>query len=62
MNHIFLSYNSEGIIPDESIVEILGSKGKVEIFEEDYNIFGNGAGKSVKRDIKERLFYCKVKE
>lgn len=59
-DHIFLSYNSEGIIPDDRILEILGSKGKIEVFEQDYSIFGNGAGRSVKRDIKERLFYCRV--
>ena len=45
---------------DESIVEILGGRGEIEVFEEDYNIFSNGAGRSVKSDIKERIFYCKV--
>ena len=58
--YIFLSYNNEGIISDDLIVQILQSKGQVEIFEEDYNIFGNGAGKSKKRNIKERIFYCEV--
>ncbi|GAH61801.1 unnamed protein product, partial [marine sediment metagenome] len=58
-DHIFLSYNNEGIIPDDSIIEILKNKGDLEIFEEDYNIFGNGAGNSNKRQIKERIFYCK---
>lgn len=61
VNHIFLSYNNEGIIPDDSIVEILRKKGILEKYEKEYNIFGNGAGKSNKRKIVERIFYCKVK-
>ena len=58
--HIFLSYNNEGIIKDDAILEALRRKGKVEIFEKPYGIFGNGAGRSVKRKIVERLFYCRV--
>ncbi len=58
--HIFLSYNNEGIISDNLIIKILKRKGPVEIFEEDYKVFGNGAAKSIKRNIKERIFYCKV--
>lgn len=60
VEHIFLSYNNEGIMADKDIIEILKQKGKVEIFEEKYRIFGNGAGRSRKRIITERLFYCKV--
>ena len=59
-NHIFLSYNNEGIIPDETIMQIIESKGKVKIHEQPYSIFGNGAGKSSKRKITERIFYCRV--
>lgn len=60
-NHIFLSYNNEGIIPDNEIERILKNKGKLKIYSIDYNVFGNGAGNSKKRKLKERLFYCKVK-
>lgn len=60
VNYIFFSYNNEGIIPDEIIIETLKNKGKVEIFTADYNIFGNGAGKSRMRQVKERLFFCAV--
>lgn len=58
--HVFLSYNNEGIIRDDTIIQALHEKGKVEIFEKPYGIFGNGAGRSVKRKIVERLFYCRV--
>jgi adenine-specific DNA-methyltransferase len=58
--HIFLSYNSEGILTDEQILSVLNIKGKVSVFEKEYPVFGNGAGVSVRRTVKERLFYCKV--
>jgi adenine-specific DNA-methyltransferase len=59
--HIFLSYNNEGIIPDEEIERILKNKGELKIYKMQYKIFGNGAGQSKKRSITERVFYCKVK-
>jgi len=58
--HIFLSYNSEGIIPDEAIAAILGRKGRCEVFEREYAVFGNGAGSSRRRSLRERIFYCRV--
>jgi adenine-specific DNA-methyltransferase len=60
--HIFLSYNSEGIIPDERIMAILQDKGRAEVFEREYAVFGNGAGSARRRVLKERLFYCRVGE
>jgi adenine-specific DNA-methyltransferase len=60
--HIFLSYNSEGIIPDAEIMAILQDKGRVEIFEREYAVFGNGAGSARRRLLKERLFYCRAWE
>ena len=59
--HIFLSYNSEGIIPDKDIIAILKARGKVEIFEKQYPIFGHGAGVAKKRPVMERLFYVRVR-
>jgi adenine-specific DNA-methyltransferase len=58
--HIFLSYNNEGIIQHDVILRILESHGEVAVFEKDYSIFGNGAGRSQKRPIIERLYHCKV--
>ncbi len=60
--HIFMSYNSEGIMPDDRIMEILQRRGSVEVFRRAYPIFGGGAGKAVKRPIEERLFHCRVSE
>jgi adenine-specific DNA-methyltransferase len=58
--HIFLSYNSEGIIPDADIAAILARKGRWEVFEREYAVFGNGAGSARRRAVRERIFYCRA--
>jgi adenine-specific DNA-methyltransferase len=58
--HIFLSYNSEGIIQDQDIAAILARKGRWEVFEREYAVFGNGAGSARRRPIRERIFYCRA--
>jgi adenine-specific DNA-methyltransferase len=58
--YIFLSYNSEGIITDREILAIMQSKGKVTVRERPYSVFGNGAGRSRRRQLVERLFSCEV--
>ncbi len=58
--HIFLSYNSEGIIPDPDITAILARKGRWEVFEREYAVFGNGAGSARRRAVQERIFYCRA--
>lgn len=57
---ILLSYNSEGIIPDPVILELLEERGRVTIYRQPYPIFGHGAGRSRRRPIEERLFVCDV--
>jgi adenine-specific DNA-methyltransferase len=59
--HILLSYNSEGIVPDEVILGALAERGEVTVYERPYPIFGHGAGRSRRRPITERLFYCRVR-
>lgn len=65
--HILLSYNNTGEskdgrsnarISDEQIINILKSRGEVEIFERDYKAFSTG--KSETDGNIERVFYCKV--
>jgi adenine-specific DNA-methyltransferase len=58
-DHIFLSYNSEGILSHEELMEILESRGRVQFYKESYPVFGNGAGNSEKREIEERLYHCR---
>lgn len=57
--HVFLSYNCEGILSKEAIVELLHRHGPVEVFETEYAVFGNGAGLSRKRPVRERLYYLR---
>ncbi len=65
--YIIVSYNNMGTkgagrsqakISDEDILSILEEKGKVKIYETDFNQFNSG--KTHIDDLKERLFVCKV--
>ncbi len=65
--HILLSYNNTGEskdersnarIGDEQIMNILKSRGDVNIFERDYKAFTTG--KSNTNGHTERVFYCKI--
>jgi len=67
--HILLSYNNTGEskdvrsnarISDEQIVNILKSRGDVDIFERSYKAFTTG--KSDSDGHTERVFYCKIKK
>jgi len=66
--YILLSYNNMGNkgngrsnarISDEDIFRILGLRGKVKVFEQDYKEFNTG--KEKRDDNKERVFFVKVK-
>ena len=65
--YIIVSYNnmgqkgnarSQAKISDTEILEILNKKGKVKVFEQDFNYFTTG--KTHIDDHKERLFLCEV--
>lgn len=65
--YILVSYNNTGNkangrsnakISDLQIKEILGKKGNVKVFEQDYNNFTTG--KNTSENHKERLFLCEV--
>lgn len=65
--YIIVSYNNTGEkinsrsnakISDHEIIEILESKGKVFIYEKDFNVFTTG--KTKLQEHKERLFVCEV--
>lgn len=60
--YILFSYNTEGIIPYNEIIRILESKGKVEVFKQDYLRFKSNSRKSdAKKFLHELLFFVKVK-
>lgn len=58
--HILLSYSAEGILPHETLVRILETRGDVAVYTRRYTVFGNGAGRSRRRPVLERLYYCRV--
>jgi adenine-specific DNA-methyltransferase len=57
--HVFLSYNSEGILAREEIREILCGHGETACLEVPYPVFGNGAGVSRRRTVTELLFHVR---
>ncbi|MFM2267164.1 MAG: hypothetical protein RL757_605 [Bacteroidota bacterium] len=62
--YLMLSYNSEGIMPQEKIIKTLEAFGKVELVEFDYLRFksnSNGESKN-KKFIKEQLYLLKKNE
>jgi adenine-specific DNA-methyltransferase len=59
--HVFLSYNSEGILGRGEIESILSEAGDVKVHELPYPVFGNGAGVSRRRSVVEYLFHLKLR-
>jgi adenine-specific DNA methylase len=57
---IFLSYSSEGLLTREQICHILARHGRVEEIGTEYPVFGNGAGVSVRRSVREMLFHLEA--
>jgi adenine-specific DNA-methyltransferase len=57
--HVYLSYNSEGILSKTDITSLLDSFGKVKLWEIPYPVFGKGAGVARKRLVTEYLFYLR---
>ncbi len=55
--HVFLSYNSEGLLSRQELADLLGAFGRVACFDFSYPVFGRGAGVSRKRSVTEYLFY-----
>ncbi len=45
---IYLSYNTEGIIPFEELIDIMESRGRVELFLKDYTVY-RGGKQSIRR-------------
>jgi adenine-specific DNA-methyltransferase len=52
--HLFLSYSSEGVIPNRTLWDLLKTRGRPECFEFEHGAASSaGAGR-----VTERLFYC----
>lgn len=58
--HLILSYNDDGIMPEEKIIEILGRYGRVEVAQQSYRRF-KSHGKTTRRTpLREKLYYVKA--
>ena len=60
--YVLVSFNSEGFIPKDEMIELLSSCGKVEVLEADYNAFRgsrNLSGREI--HVKEFLFLVEKK-
>lgn len=53
---VFVSYNSEGLLGRDELLDLLSAYGRVTCVDFPYPVFGRGAGVSRKRSIREFLF------
>lgn len=60
--YIFLSYNSDGQINHENIIDILESKGTVTFHEIDYKRYKSNNHNNEKEPLKERLYCLRVEK
>jgi adenine-specific DNA-methyltransferase len=59
--HIFVSYNSEGLITHEEILGILSGRGKPTFYEKEYRRYKSNQGGIRKRGVEERLYYVEAR-
>lgn len=58
--HLILSYNDEGIVPENEILNLFNKNGKTEIVNQDYQRFKSNSNGELKNKVKENLYYLKV--
>lgn len=59
--HIFLSYNADGILEHDEIIEILNEKGIVDYRDISFQRYKSNSGGSGELKVKERLYYVRSK-
>jgi adenine-specific DNA-methyltransferase len=59
VSSVLFSYNSEGLLSDEQLREILGNFGSVDLFSEDHPRYNSHKNTS-KKKVKEYLFFLQV--
>ena len=59
--HLFLSYNSEGLITHEQIMEILALRGAPACNEISYRRYRSNMGGTKNKTLKERLYYVQIR-
>lgn len=57
--HLLLSYNNEGIVPEQDILTLLHAYGKAEVVEHDYQRFRSHSNGELTTRVREKLYYMK---
>lgn len=58
--HLILSYNDEGIMPENKIISLFKNYGKVEVIEQKYQRYKSNSNGKQKNGVKEKLYYLKT--
>ncbi|PIS39623.1 MAG: hypothetical protein COT33_00960 [Candidatus Nealsonbacteria bacterium CG08_land_8_20_14_0_20_38_20] len=57
--HLILSYNDDGIMPENEILKLFNNAGKTEVVEQDYQRYKSNSNGDQKDGVKEKLYYLK---
>jgi len=57
--HLLLSYNDEGIMPENEILKLFNKAGKCEIAEQNYQRYKSNSNGKQKNKVKEKIYYLK---
>jgi len=58
--HLLLSYNDEGIMPEDKILKLFNESGKIEISKQDYQRYKSNSNGKKKNGVKEKIYYLKI--
>jgi len=58
--HLVLSYNDEGIMPEDKILALFNKYGKTEVAEQSYQRYKSNSNGEKKNGVKEKLYYLKI--
>ena len=57
--HLILSYNDDGIMPENEILKLFNHAGKTEVAEQDYQRYKSNSNGDQKDGVREKLYYLK---
>jgi adenine-specific DNA-methyltransferase len=58
--HLLLSYNDEGIMPENEILKLFDKAGKTEVAVQDYQRYKSNSNGEQKNGVKEKIYYLKT--
>ena len=58
--HMFLSYNNEGLVSHAEIMEILSLRGNPICYETGYRRYRSNNGPAKRETLRERLYYVRI--